>query len=206
MKLGGSTAGQKELASWLEVLSTVTLPLIIVPGGGPFADQVRAAQQQLHFSDQAAHHMAILAMDQFGMVVADRSPRFRPARTSEEIAGILEERAVPVWLPSTMTRDAPDIPQSWDVTSDSLAAWLARRLGAARLLLIKQVDPRFPEDRLDALVDSGIVDAMLPHMLGENTSLYVAGPSSLPLPSEGLSTTQMPGSLVRGAGTARAAG
>ena len=36
-----------------------------------------------------------------------------------------------------MTTGAPDIPESWDVTSDSLAVWLARKLGVPRVLLVK---------------------------------------------------------------------
>ena len=132
-KLGGSTVGHAELDGWLKALASARFPLVIVPGGGPFADQVRVTQARLRYSDVAAHHMAILAMDQFGLAIAERNPRFRTARTTQEIAAALDESAVPVWLPSTMARNAPDIPQSWDVTSDSLAAWLCGRIGARRL-------------------------------------------------------------------------
>lgn len=192
-KLGGSTAGCIEMEQWIAVLASAALPLVVVPGGGPFADQVRLSQKQMHFSEAAAHEMAILAMDQFGIVIAERHPRFQPARSLYELEAILAEGGVPVWLPSQMTRTA-DIVQSWDVTSDSLAAWLCRQIGSRHLLLCKQVDPEAQD--LPALVDNGVVDAMLPELLGEETSLYIAGPSSLRSQLECLPMSQIPGRRI----------
>jgi dihydroneopterin aldolase len=85
VKLGGSMAGAAELGVWIAALVDSTLPLVIVPGGGPFADQVRDAQKRMGFSDKAAHAMAILAMDQFGHVLLDRHERLVPARSLAEI-------------------------------------------------------------------------------------------------------------------------
>lgn len=194
VKLGGSTAGRIEMEQWIAVLASATLPLLIVPGGGPFADQVRFSQKEMHFSDAAAHEMAILAMEQFGIVIAERHPRFQRARSLHDLETILAEGGVPVWLPSQMTRSV-DIAQSWDVTSDSLAAWLCRQIGSRHLLLCKQVDSGARD--LQALVDKGVVDAMLPGLLGEETSLYIAGPSSLRSQLAELPMTRIPGSRVR---------
>lgn len=194
VKLGGSTAGRIEMEQWIAVLASATLPLVIVPGGGPFADQVRFSQKEMHFSDAAAHEMAILAMEQFGIVIAERHPRFQPARSLHDLEMIVAEGGVPVWLPSQMTRSA-DIAQSWDVTSDSLAALLCWQIGSRHLLLCKQVDPGARD--LQALVDNGVVDAMLPELLGEETSLYIAGPSSLRLQLAELPMTRIPGRRVR---------
>ena len=177
VKLGGSTAGHEEMREWIDVLVTAGLPLVIVPGGGAFAEQVRISQRSLHFSDDAAHDMAILAMDQFGIAIAERHPRLSKAGAIEDFRRAWRAGKVPVWLPSSMARGAEDIPRSWDVTSDSLAAWLCEQIGAERLLLIKQIDP---DDRdLGELVKGGVVDPMLPRMLGEKTILHIAGPSIL---------------------------
>ncbi|MEX2695083.1 dihydroneopterin aldolase [Rhizobium mongolense] len=195
VKLGGSTAGRIEMDQWIAVLASARLPLVIVPGGGPFADQVRVSQNNMHFSNAAAHEMAILAMDQFGIVIAERHPRFQPARSLRELDAILAEDGIPVWLPSQMTRNA-DIAQSWDVTSDALAAWLCRQIGSRHLLLCKQVDPGSLPNDLEALVDNGVVDAMLPQLLGKETVLYVAGPSSLRSQLLALPMTRIPGRRV----------
>lgn len=205
VKLGGSTAGSIEMEQWVAVLASATMPLVIVPGGGPFADQVRVSQKEMHFSDAAAHEMAILAMEQFGIVIAERHPRFQPARSLHDLQTVLAGGAVPVWLPSQMTRHA-DIAQSWDVTSDSLAAWLCREIGGRHLLLCKQVDlESLPQD-LRALVDNGVIDAMLPELVGEEMILHIAGPSSLRSQIECLPMTRIPGTRIErretGAGAA----
>ena len=84
-----------------------------------------------------------------------------PARTETEIRKALQENQVPVWLP-VQTLAAEDLPPSWDVTSDSLAAWLARRLAAERLVLVKSCP--LPEGKMDMaeLSRKGIVDVAFP--------------------------------------------
>ncbi len=179
VKLGGSTAGHAEMQRWIDLLASATFPLVIVPGGGPFADQVRTSQKRLGYSDDAAHAMAILAMDQFGIAIAERHPQLRVARSISQIGEVLDAGVTPVWLPSSMTLDAVDIPCSWQITSDSLSAWLARQLPADTLLLVKQTDEYTHYTTVPELVAAGIVDSMLPDMLGEGTSLHVAGPGML---------------------------
>lgn len=180
VKLGGSSIFQPELAQWVDALAASDQPLVIVPGGGPFADQVRCAQKQLGFSDRAAHDMAVLAMEQFGYVLLDMCTRFSPARTAKEISRALDCGQIPVWLPSSMIIGRPDIPASWDVTSDSLAAWLAGQLGADALLLVKQTHDFSHDDCFPDLAERGIVDPMLASMLPGDINLYVAGPKDVP--------------------------
>lgn len=81
VKLGGSLAGSRDLAAWLEVLDQFSGPLILVPGGGAFADTVRAMQAKMRFDDEAAHHMALLAMEQYGRAIAALWPRLSRVTT-----------------------------------------------------------------------------------------------------------------------------
>jgi dihydroneopterin aldolase len=193
VKLGGSTAGAAELATWIAALSAATLPLVVVPGGGPFADQVRDAQQRMGFSDKAAHAMAILAMEQFGCVLLDRDDLLVPARSPAEIKQALLRRRTPVWLPASMALAAADIPASWEVTSDALAAWLAGQLGAEALLLVKQTDAFGPGDTLAGLADAGIVDGAFASMLPKNVDFHLAGPRDAATASAMLSSGRLPG-------------
>lgn len=114
-------------------------PVVVVPGGGPFADAVRELDRRHGLDPSAAHWMAILAMDQFAWVVAAAIPG---ARLVEDRPGMLEahrEGVVPVLAPSRWLRAADELPHSWEVTSDSLAAYLATLLGAEELVLVKPV-------------------------------------------------------------------
>lgn len=199
VKLGGSTAGAAELHVWIAALAAASLPLIIVPGGGPFANQVRDAQKRMDFSDAAAHAMAILAMDQFGHVILDRHERFVPAHSLGEMERALEEGRIPVWLPSRLSLAAPDIRASWDVTSDSLAAWLAGKVGADVLLLIKQSSDFSIVDDIDCLTAREIVDAGLCAMLPEGVDLYLAGPRDAATAGAKLTAGELPGVRISAA-------
>jgi aspartokinase-like uncharacterized kinase len=162
VKLGGSLATSPELADWLEVLACAGAGSVaIVPGGGPFADAVRAAQARWGFDDSTAHQMALKAMDQFGLMLCGCGG-FVCATTLREILERVRARRVPVWLPSAAVINEPEIPASWEVTSDSLAAWLARKLRAEGLALVKSCarpDARTP---LLELAQQGIVDRRFP--------------------------------------------
>ena len=193
VKLGGSTAGHDEMKVWIAALAGSSLPLVIVPGGGPFADQVRSAQKGMGFSDAAAHAMAILAMDQFGHVIVDSHERFSAARSIEEIEQASAVGEIPVWLPSALATPAQDIPASWEITSDSLAAWLAGKLGAETLLLVKQSRAFTGDDGVADLMARGIVDTYLAAMLPAGTGLYVAGPQDAATAAATLSSGRIPG-------------
>jgi 5-(aminomethyl)-3-furanmethanol phosphate kinase len=95
---------------------------LVVPGGGPFADKVRAADARFGLSDDDAHWAAILAMDQYANALAALAP------------------GLPILAPYHWLRAVDPLPHSWDVTSDSIAAWIAHAVGAKRLLLVKPVD------------------------------------------------------------------
>lgn len=176
VKLGGSVARSDLFREWIGALDLSADPLAIVPGGGAFADTVRVAQHTMKFSDAAAHAMAILAMEQTGLVLLDLRPDWVGARTPRDFRAARRMRRTAVWLPTRMTTGAPDIPTSWNVTSDSLAAWLAGKLKADTLVLIKQTRDIHHTDTLETLVERGIVDPMLPVMLPSGVQLRVAAP------------------------------
>ena len=110
---------------------------VVIPGGGPFADTVRGFAESHPLSPTAAHWMAILGMDQYAFALAEQIPG---ARVVDDIFGVQrahQEGAIPVLAPSRWLRAADELPHRWEVTSDSLAAYLAMLLGAERLVLVK---------------------------------------------------------------------
>ena len=77
-----------------------------------------------------------------------------------------------------MTLGAADVPASWDVTSDSLAAWLAGQLGARRLVLMKQVVLSRDPVSADDLAARGIVDKAFPRFLARSgIAAAIIGPA-----------------------------
>jgi aspartokinase-like uncharacterized kinase len=178
VKLGGSYAFSSALKSWIDAVAACAGRVVVVPGGGPFAEAVRVAQPRMGFDDRAAHEMALLAMEQYGCALASLGAGWRLAASAAAIQDLLREGGVPVWSPTAMLREASDVPWSWDVTSDSLAAWLAGRIGAKRVLLIKQLEP--PPGRLRAadLVADGIIDPAFPRFLrASGAQAFISGPA-----------------------------
>ena len=196
VKLGGSNAVAPELTLWLGALASAAFPLVIVPGGGPFADHIRDAQRRLDFSDKAAHAMAILAMEQFGHLLLDRDERFVPARTLSDIRSAMQRRRPAVWLPAPLALWANELPASWDTTSDSIAAWLAGGLGCRSLLLIKQSNAVRPGVTLRQLKTAGIVDAGMEALLPIDVELYIAGPTDVAAATSDLAAGRIPGVTV----------
>ncbi|MGU3360994.1 uridylate kinase [Methylobacterium sp. M6A4_1b] len=136
-------------------------PCVIVPGGGPLAEGVRSAQAALGFSDALAHRLALDAMGRMAEILSALEPRLVPVRDLGAFAGILAAGRVPVWDPVALQAGHPDIPETWAVTSDSLALWLAAEIGAPRCRLVKSVDRPAGADWA-ALARTGLVDAAFP--------------------------------------------
>jgi 5-(aminomethyl)-3-furanmethanol phosphate kinase len=146
-------------------------PLIVVPGGAGFADAVREADRRFGLRAATAHRMAILAMDQFGWLLSELIPG---AERCADLARVGAARTT-VLLPAALPLDP--LPASWEVTSDSIAAWVADRAGAGRLVLVKEVDGLYADwpPRGDPLTNltvaelaalpGGGVDAYLPVLL-----------------------------------------
>jgi aspartokinase-like uncharacterized kinase len=141
VKVGGSLF--RKLPDLAAVFRTSTRPLVIVPGGGMFADTVR----RMPLDDDSAHWMAVAAMDQYGWCIV-----------SQGLGGTtllqVPERPL-VFLPYCHMRRYDPLPHSWEVTSDSIAAWVAHML-RLDLVLLKSVDGIFENGNLVGQVNDRI--------------------------------------------------
>lgn len=159
VKLGGSLARDASLPLWLEMLAESGAgQVIVVPGGGAFADAAREAQGWWQLDDLAGHNMAVLGMAQTALMMQALCPALALARDEAQMRETLQRGQPTLWLPLDLLRERPDELTHWDVTSDSLALWLARRLHAERLLLVKAC----PIDRSLSpaqLAEAGVLDA-----------------------------------------------
>lgn len=148
-KVGGSLANKPaKLRDLLKVLyeQSKKYPLLIVPGGGEFADTVRKLDKQFSLSAQASHRMAILAMDQYGIMLADQIPSAIIVRSIDEGKKAVNDGNLPFFLPSELLFGEEPLENSWDVTSDSIALYLAQRLNAEKVLFLTDVDGIFSKN------------------------------------------------------------
>jgi len=189
VKLGGSLLGTPELKEWLDVFSKhADGKVVIVPGGGIFADAVREAQTRSKVSDRVAHQMAVMAMEQYGVLMTGLNPELVTATSELEIAERGWQHRAIVWLPAQMVCADETIPANWDVTSDSLAAWLATKLNADHLLLVKTDRPQAPQVSVERMIKEGMIDAHFGDFIsGCNFRTWVMGRQDHTSFNEGIS-------------------
>lgn len=176
VKLGGSLALSPALPCWLEALAEC--PAVIVPGGGLFADAVRVVQQRWGFDDGLAHTLAITAMSQYGRMLQGLCPRLAVAGDPAALRRLVARGKTVIWLPQAdqVAADAR-VQASWEVTSDSLAAWLTGQLGVGRLLLVKSATPPQGPCAVRSLVASGLIDPAFPELTaGGSLDIWLCGP------------------------------
>ncbi|MDD3041918.1 MAG: amino acid kinase [Methanosarcinaceae archaeon] len=143
--------------------------ILIVPGGGMFADAVRAADEMFGIGNEAAHWMAVLSMEQYAYYLMEKSGAEGTASLEIPLG------AVRVLLPYRLLKKEDPLPHSWDVTSDSIAAWVARRRGA-KLVKVTDVDGVFRDGKLLnevsaaelARLEESCTDPALPDFLLKN--------------------------------------
>jgi aspartokinase-like uncharacterized kinase len=170
VKLGGSLCRSSTLSHWLHTLERRSRDrCVIVPGGGPFANHIRDVHAYWKFDEGTAHLMAVLAMDQYGLMLTGLQPGLIPVRNDPEMRAALNDLKVAVWMPSQMVLRAKELPRSWDMTSDSLAAWLANISAAERLILIKSIDPQAPSIAVAGLAERGVVDPCFEGFIGQGS-------------------------------------
>jgi len=147
VKVGGGLgrgAGDDALRALCNTLAELgeRHPLLVVPGGAGFVDAVREADRRFGLRAATSHRMAVLGMEQFGWLLSELIPR------AVRCAGLARARELAggqtaVLLPTGLPLDA--LPASWQVTSDSIAAWVASQVGAGRLVLVKEVEGLFAQ-------------------------------------------------------------
>jgi 5-(aminomethyl)-3-furanmethanol phosphate kinase len=114
--------------------------ILIVPGGGAFADQVRAASTRFKLSETTAHCMALCAMDQYGYLLNHLIAGSYLTAELPSACRATEGGKVSILLPSMPVLQYSGLPHSWHVTSDTISAWVTHQADCRRLVLLKDVD------------------------------------------------------------------
>jgi probable H4MPT-linked C1 transfer pathway protein len=148
VKFGGSALSLETYAERLRAWLARQSPLgsIVVVGGGA---EVRAiAQEQLeeHFSDVDAHWRCIGVMHQNAKELQSLMPGSKWLADASELPESVEPGSVWILDPQRFMQDdartRSPLPESWDVSSDSIAARVAESYAVAELVLLKSRLPR----------------------------------------------------------------
>ncbi|MBE6501181.1 MAG: delta 1-pyrroline-5-carboxylate synthetase [Methanobrevibacter thaueri] len=175
VKIGGSLFPEYavELAKQLENTDS-----LIILGGGEFANLIRRYDSEMKFSDEANHWTAIDCMEIIAKLVNDKVDSSRLAYTIDEARKISDEGFTPIFVVSGFLKAEDPFECSWDVTSDSIAAYVANLLNA-NLFIVTDVngiytqEPKEPGSTFISKIDAttlltfqeSSIDAMLPTLL-----------------------------------------
>ncbi|MEZ6121663.1 MAG: hypothetical protein R3C49_00650 [Planctomycetaceae bacterium] len=185
IKCGGSLLQLPDVASRLQslLLRFHLRPAVVLVGGGECADLVRRWDQRFSLSVQSAHDLAITAMSLNAGLLCALQPQFQLVHSCSESASHSSD-VISVLEPVSAIRRAEPIagklPCGWDITSDSIAAWLARAHGFSKVLLLKSVDLPDQEpteqpsmkSRLQRLADQQLTDQQFPRIVGSEQQVW----------------------------------
>ncbi len=140
--------------------------IVLLAGGGGAADIVRSLDQIHGLGDETAHRLALHAMEWTAIILAALLPGTVTAQGLDALATAWSTSAIPVLAPrmvlDEIDRTGPEkLPATWDVTSDSISAWLAQHLAADRLILVKSASLPSGTTRQQA-ARLGLIDPMMP--------------------------------------------
>ena len=159
----------------------------IILGGGEFANLIRKYDDEMNFSDEINHWTAIDCMDIIAKLVNDKLDSTRLAFSIDEVNDISDEGFTPIFVVSEFLKSEDPFECSWDVTSDSIAAYVAHLLNA-NLFIVTNVngiytqEPKEPGSTFISKIDAktlltfqeSSIDVMLPSLLLEfGTDCYV---------------------------------
>jgi len=181
IKLGGSLIEKgRDIVRFLrdyaeEKSKKNALTIILIPGGGPFVEPVRNLSEDTSLSEETAHWMAVLAMHQYGLFLANGEFGIPLVESVDEIDGA---GAVCILLPYKILKADDCLPHTWDVTSDTIAAFVANKIGENTLIKLTDVDGIIDEKghligeisvkEMIEKEERGCVDAELPRFLMQN--------------------------------------
>ncbi|AAB90667.1 MULTISPECIES: hypothetical protein [Archaeoglobus] len=181
VKIGGSVADRLEVVfEALENLQRV----YAIPGGWIFADLVRKIDAEKRLSSSTSHWMAITAMSAYGFYMAETASRFGFKVIEPEDFNFPDAKAV--LLPYRLLRKYDELPHSWEVTSDSIAVWIAAKAGFTEIVKVtaaggvKELDGKIVEEVRASELKTDVVDGYTPKLLVKyGINMFVCSPEEL---------------------------
>ncbi len=182
-KVGGSLFDWGEFPTQLrQFLDRFDSPVLLLAGGGEPADLVRLWDRLFHLGEQRAHHLAIESMSLTASLLARILPESCVVGAQGQLEAAIRNGQTPIlnaanWIDRLEAGATINLPHTWDITSDSIALWLAAEMGIERLILLKSVD--YPDQTsLQKASREGLIDTGFPDLfrqiaeLGHRTTLH----------------------------------
>ena len=202
-KLGGSLLNSGFMKIWIKFITNhFKGRAIIIPGGGLFANHIRAVQKDYNLENDIAHDMALYSMSQMGLLISSMDRiNLHFCSTKHEISRVIEDNKVPIigsfdFLKTRIGSSNKD----WSITSDSIALLISEELQLNTLLIVKSCLCSFIDSKIslsqikvNKLVSLGILDASFSvNFQDSRTKVYLFFRDQLPNASDTVLTSSRP--------------
>lgn len=176
VKVGGSLFDLPDLPDRLREWLARQPPAhnVLIAGGGPLVEQVRAWHAAEPIEDAAAHWMCVDLLTVTAHLLHSWLPEIPLVEDDRLLCQRVGEEGATIFGPAPwMRRSEPGLPgtwlpTNWETTSDSIAGRLAAALMADEFVLMKSALPRRRTSReLSALAAVGYIDSILALMAPE---------------------------------------
>ena len=157
VKLGGAIIEhENNLTSSINQFQTLIFKkniikkVIIIPGGGNYANFIRYIDKKSHLGDDLAHWEAILAMNWNAFNIHNK---IRNTNLISEFSSLQktlnansESGEIIIFQPFAYLKYKDELPHRWTITSDSIALYIANKCSLNICYLIKDVDGIFDKN------------------------------------------------------------
>ncbi len=175
LKLGGSWLKNHNLKNLLQnLILSNNSDVVLVVGGGIFADAVRLSQKFLKFDDKFANYLAIKATENYAESINSLFPEIKLIKNLNELR---KKEGLKIWLPGKTLKNEKTFIKNWSSTSDSIACWLSKKISAKGVIFVKSLNfEKNEKHNLKDLQKQGILDKNISNYTSKNMCLKIVGP------------------------------
>ncbi|CAB3290088.1 [5-(aminomethyl)furan-3-yl]methyl phosphate kinase [Methanocaldococcus lauensis] len=164
VKIGGSlTYDAKPLLKTLKNYAKENNKnIVIIPGGGEFANVVRKIDKSLNLSNSLSHKLAIKCMDLIGEIYSEIG-NIKAYNTLFDLKREIKKEKIAILLPSKILISTDISEHSWDVTSDSLSLYIGNLLDVKEIIIATDVDgiyDKFPGGKLLNIINANEIQGL----------------------------------------------
>ena len=179
VKIGGSWLKNPKLPSLINFLHRyANQKIVLVVGGGVFAETVRNVYKSNKMTEETGHILAMKATEIFAYYLKSINPDIS---ITNRVTNFIKKN-LNLWLPTEKLSFEKKFQKNWESTSDSIATWLYTNTKSKGVVFIKSLSFEHAEKlKLKDLQKKRILDRNVKNYIKRKKNLKIIGPEIIDL-------------------------
>ncbi len=179
VKIGGSWLKNPKLPVLINSLQKFSKQkIVLVVGGGVFAETVRSVYTSIKMKQETGHILAMKATEIFAYYLKSINPNIS---ITFKISNFFVKK-LNLWLPTEILSYEAKFEKNWESTSDSIATWLYSNTKSKGVIFIKSLSFLNEEKlKLKDLQKKNIMDLNVKKYITRKKNLKIVGPEIIDL-------------------------